>query len=184
MNDPTVESATTGKSFDELYDLGHELGTGVFSVVCAGEHKTTKEQYAIKIIQKPDMEEFDKRCLQQEIAALSELRHPHIIRLYDVFDSGTDQIQLVLEMVPGGELLDRLISKTTYTEREARDVCQVVANAINYCHSKKIAHRDLKPENLLLSSNESDTAIKIADFVSLKNTRIPLSAFVLCRESL
>ena len=61
MNDPTVESATTGKSFDELYDLGHELGTGVFSVVCAGEHKTTKEQYAIKIIQKPDFVNLGKR---------------------------------------------------------------------------------------------------------------------------
>ena len=96
------------------------------------------------------MEEFDKQCLTQEIQVLSELRHEHIIRLHDVFDSD-DHVRLVLEMVNGGELLDRLIQKTNYTEREARDVCKIVMEAIHHCHEHKIAHRDLKPENLLLT---------------------------------
>ena len=135
----------------------------MFSVVRLGHHKETRDPYAIKIISKPEMEEFDKKCLKQEIEVLRALKHDHIIRLYDVFDSGGGDddyysddnkdcfIHLVLEVVSGGELLDRLIEKTKYTEREARDVCKIVMEAVEYCHDHKIAHRDLKPENLLLT---------------------------------
>lgn len=163
MKDDCVES-TSGLSFDDLYDLDAELGSGVFSVVRLGIHKETGDEYAIKIINKPEMEEFDKKCLRQEIDVLSLLRHEHVIRLYDVFDCDALHVQLVLEIVHGGELLDRLIEKTNYTEKEARDVCKIVMEAVAYCHENKIAHRDLKPENLLLTSATDDTTIKIADF--------------------
>ena len=136
-------------------------------MVRLGHHKKTRDPYAIKIISKPEMEEFDKKCLKQEIEVLRELKHDHIIRLYDVFgdtgggcdddddcyseDNSDCFIHLVLEVVSGGELLDRLIEKSKYTEREARDVCKIVMEAVDYCHEHKIAHRDLKPENLLLT---------------------------------
>merc|ERR1740136_631691 len=56
----------------------------------------------------------------------------------------------------GGELFDRIVAKTYYNEKEARDVCKILFEAI--------AHRDLKPENLLLMSKTNDRDIKIADF--------------------
>ena len=132
-------------------------------MVQLGRHKATDTEYAIKVIDKPEMEEFDKACLQNEIAVLSELKHPHIIGLYDVFDT-PENIFMVLEMVHGGELLDRLIEKSAYTEREARDVCKIVMEAMQHCHDHKVAHRDLKAENLLLASKDDDTTLKIADF--------------------
>ena len=97
------------------------------------------------------MYDFDKVCLKNELAVMKSLPpHDHIIRLYDVFDE-TDFVHLILEKVDGGELLERLIAKETYTECEGRDVCRIVMGAMNHCHEHKIAHRDIKPENLLLS---------------------------------
>jgi serine/threonine protein kinase len=57
---------------------------------------------------------------------------------------------LVTELLEGGELFDRIVLKEAYNEKEARNVCKVLFEALAYCHQKHIAHRDLKPENLIL----------------------------------
>mmetsp|Transcript_30832 Transcript_30832/g.72349 ORF Transcript_30832/g.72349 Transcript_30832/m.72349 type:complete len:217 (-) Transcript_30832:137-787(-) len=69
-----------------------------------------------------------------------------------------------MEKVAGGELFDRIVQKSYYNEKEARDTCVTLLRAIQYCHSKQVAHRDLKPQNLLLLSTQNDTDIKLADF--------------------
>ena len=113
------------------------MGRGAFSVVKLGHHRETKDPYAIKMIIKAEMHEFDKKCLESEISVLQKLPyHEHIIKLHEVFDE-KDFIHLVLEKVDGGELLDRLIQKAQYTEREARDVLRIVMEAIKHCHDHK-----------------------------------------------
>jgi calcium/calmodulin-dependent protein kinase I len=71
---------------------------------------------------------------------LRELRHNHIIRLYDVFEEPA-YYYLVTEKMMGGELFDRIVQKSYYNEKEARDVCKILFEAMRYCHSKHIAHR-------------------------------------------
>jgi len=71
---------------------------------------------------------------------------------------------MVLEMMTGGELFDRIVEKDHYSEREACDVIRPIVDAISYCHDMGIAHRDLKPENLLYSTPNKDATIKISDF--------------------
>jgi serine/threonine protein kinase len=88
--------------------------------------------------------------LKDEIAVLQELKHKHIIRLYDVFDE-PQFYYLVTEKMLGGELFDRIVQKSYYNEKEARDVCLILFDAMKYCHDRQVAHRDLKPENLLLT---------------------------------
>ena len=95
------------------------------------------------------MQEFDKSALKDEIAVLNKLRHDHIIRLYGVFDE-KEYMYLITEKVMGGMLFDRLVAKQAYTEKEARDVCKILLEVLEYCHENRVAHRDLKPENLLL----------------------------------
>lgn len=88
--------------------------------------------------------------LQCEIEALKLLRGgPHILRLHDSFQS-PQRTCLVLDLMKGGDLLQRIVDKEVYNEREARKACRILFDAINYMHSKKIAHRDIKPENILL----------------------------------
>ena len=86
---------------------------------------------------------------------------PH--RLYETFDEGTD-FYIVTELVEGGELFDRIVSKAHYTEKEARDLIKSLLETLNYMHTVGVVHRDLKPENLLLCSESDDSDIKIADF--------------------
>lgn len=112
-------------------------------------HKQTGNSFAIKIVTKAKLTLEDEEALKEEISVLKELKHPHIIMLYDVFDE-PQYYYLVTEKMSGGELFDRIVQKSYYNEKEARDVCKILFEALKYCHSHKVAHRDLKPENLLL----------------------------------
>jgi len=158
-----VESSKSGKHFNELYKLGKELGAGAFSVVKEGSHKQSGESFAVKIVTKDKLSDEDEIALRDEIAVLNEINHSNIIMLYDVFDE-KGFYYLITEKMLGGELFDRIVQKSFYNEKEARDVCKILFLAIGHCHSKTVAHRDLKPENLLLASESDDSNLKIADF--------------------
>jgi calcium/calmodulin-dependent protein kinase I len=105
-------------------------------------------------VTKSKLSKEDETALKDEIAVLTELQHKHIIRLYDVFDE-PQFYYLVTEKMMGGELFDRIVQKSYYNEKEARDVCKILFDAMRYCHSHKVAHRDLKPENLLLTVSQN-----------------------------
>jgi calcium/calmodulin-dependent protein kinase I len=81
--------------------------------------------------------------LKDEIDVLTEIQHPNVIRLYDVFEE-KDYYYLVTEKMMGGELFDRIVQKSYYNEKEARDTCAILFEAMQYCHQKQVAHRDLK----------------------------------------
>jgi len=94
---------------------------------------------------------------------MSQIDHPNIVKLYEVYDEKT-KLYLVLEMMTGGELFDRIVEKESYNEAEAAMVVRPMVDAIRYCHAMGVVHRDLKPENLLYSSPQPDAIIKISDF--------------------
>mmetsp|Transcript_17943 Transcript_17943/g.26013 ORF Transcript_17943/g.26013 Transcript_17943/m.26013 type:complete len:348 (+) Transcript_17943:104-1147(+) len=159
----TSGSGSSSRSFESVYKLGNPLGEGAFSVVKEGTNKETGESFAIKIVTKAKLTAEDEAALKDEIAVLKDLQHDHIIRLYDVFEESRFYY-LVTERMCGGELFDRIVAKSYYNEKEARDVCKILFEALQYCHSQNVAHRDLKPENLLLQSEDNDSDLKLADF--------------------
>ena len=127
-----------------------KLGEGAFSEVKEVTSRANRaESYAVKIVTKSKLTREDTSALQDEISILKELNHPHIISLHEVFDEPSYYF-LVTEILSGGELFDRIVTKTFYNEKEARDVCKILFEAMKYCHDRNVAHRDLKPENLLL----------------------------------
>jgi len=174
-----IYDSSSNKSFTQIYKFGKELGSGAFSVVKEGTHKQTQESYAIKVVTKANLKEEDETALKDEISVLMELRHSNIMRLYDVFDE-KEFYYLVTEKMMGGELFDRIVQKSYYNEKEARDTCVILFQAMNYCHMHKVAHRDLKPENLLLTSEDNDSDIKIADFGFAKKCPHPQSLSTQC----
>merc|ERR1719491_1856930 len=177
--DGLVEGSSTGKHFNEVYKLGKQLGEGAFSVVKEGSNRQTHDSYAIKCITKAKLSKEDEIALKDEIDVLKDFDHQHIIRLYDVFEE-PQHYYLVTEKMTGGELFDRIVQKSYYNEKEARDTCEIIFSAIHYCHQKKVAHRNLKPENLLLTSENDDSDIKIADFGFAKRVIQPKSLTTQC----
>lgn len=120
----------------------------------------THARVALKIINRKTLSKSDMQGrIEREISYLRLLRHPHIIKLYDVIKS-KDEIIMVIEYA-GKELFDYIVQKGKMDEPEARRFFQQIISAVEYCHRHKIVHRDLKPENLLLDENLD---VKIADF--------------------
>ena len=147
----------------------------------SGIHKRSpQKEFAIKCVTRAKLKEEDIIALKDEVAILSALREcHHIIRLYDFFEE-PDTYYLVMETMNGGELFDRIVTKSYYNEKEARKTCKILLEAIDYCHERRVAHRDLKPENLLLRSETDDSSIKIADFGFAKIVRSPQSLKTQC----
>jgi len=150
------------QQIEDVYTFERELGKGAFSVVKLGINKNTKEEVAIKIIEKKNVEQ-DLHRLATEMQVLKSVNHPNIIKLKDIFETDT-MLYIVTEVVTGGELFDRIVSKGSYSERDAAMLIKKLVAALEYLHSKNIVHRDLKPENLLLKSPQEDTEVKLADF--------------------
>jgi len=160
-----MEPGGTVLNLDEIkkfYDLGEELGRGAFSVVRVATQKATGERYAIKIIEKNNLE-ADLSRLKTEIDILKQVSHPNIIFMKDLFET-QEVVAIVTELVTGGELFDKIVEQGNYSERDASILVAKMVSAIDYLHNKGIVHRDLKPENLLLKSSEDLTEVKIADF--------------------
>ncbi|XP_071957572.1 serine/threonine-protein kinase SIK3-like isoform X2 [Antedon mediterranea] len=142
------------------YEIERTIGRGNFAVVKLATHVITKAKVAIKIIDKTQLDDENKRKIEREVQVMKLLRHPHIIRLYQVMQTER-MMYLVTEYASGGEIFDHLISHGKMTEREARPKFRQIVAAINYCHCRHVVHRDLKAENLLLDANKQ---VKIADF--------------------
>lgn len=110
-----------------------------------------------------ELSEDDEIQLQTEVDILSQLDHPNVLKIFEIFDED-DCIYLVLELLAGGELFDRIVEKESYSEKEAAETIRPLVDALRYCHQLGIIHRDLKPENILYQTEEDSSIIKITDF--------------------
>lgn len=148
--------------FYQHYDLDLKdspLGEGSFSICRRCRNKKTGQEFAVKIVSKR-MEANTKR----EIAALKLCEgHPNIVKLHDVYH---DQLHtfLVMELLKGGELLERIRKIKHFSETEASCIMRKLVSAVSHMHDVGVVHRDLKPENLLYADETNSTEIKVIDF--------------------
>ncbi|KAH9892439.1 kinase-like domain-containing protein [Cubamyces lactineus] len=170
-----LASGPPSRGLYRYYDLLHELGKGSFATVMKALHKEEGKWYAVKMIQANKLRKGlsnatlngvqtnDKsNNFAREINILERLQHPNICQLKEVFFESYS-INLVLEWVPGGDLLDYIIKNQGLQEPEAQHLTYQICDALAYVHSQGIAHRDLKPENVLLTS-DNPPVVKVADF--------------------
>ncbi|KAJ7955330.1 Non-specific serine/threonine protein kinase [Quillaja saponaria] len=143
------------------YELGRTLGEGNFGKVKLANNIESGQPFAVKIIEKSKIVNLNVTDqIKREIATLKLLKHPNVVRLYEVLASKT-RIYMVLEYVNGGELFDRIASKGKLTEAEGRKLFQQLIDGVSYCHNKGVFHRDLKLENVLVDDKGN---IMISDF--------------------
>lgn len=143
------------------YNILKDLGQGTFGKVKLATHKHSKEQVAVKILEKSRiLEESDRERVSREIQILKILRHPNITQLYEILEDD-ENLFLITEFVPNGELFDYIVAQRRVKEMEACKFFQQIIDGIDYIHKLNVVHRDLKPENLLLDENRN---IKMVDF--------------------
>uniref|UniRef100_A0A670Z1P6 Serine/threonine-protein kinase DCLK2 n=1 Tax=Pseudonaja textilis TaxID=8673 RepID=A0A670Z1P6_PSETE len=147
----------------EKYKVGKVIGDGNFAVVKECIERSTRKEFALKIIDK------GKCCgkehlIENEVSILRRVKHPNIIMLVEEMDTATE-LYLVMELVKGGDLFDAITSSTKYTERDGSAMVYNLASALKYLHGLSIVHRDIKPENLLVCEYPDGTkSLKLGDF--------------------
>jgi calcium-dependent protein kinase len=159
----------SGRKIDQVYDgvvHGKVLGRGVAGVVRLVTHKTTGIHYAVKCLDKSGIGDSQEQQQQlgEEILIMSQLDHPNICRLHEVYEDET-QIYLVQELGEGGDLFDLLDEQPNYhyQEQDAVKLVHQMLSALRYLHAKGIIHRDLKLENFLYSTQKHQQ-LKLIDF--------------------
>lgn len=117
---------------------------------------------AVKCIDKKALKGKED-SLENEIRVLRKLNHSNIVQLKETYED-KQKVYLVMELVTGGELFDRIVEKGSYTEKDASALIRQILEAVDYMHCQGVVHRDLKPENLLYYNQDPDSKIMISDF--------------------
>ncbi|XP_023155524.1 calcium/calmodulin-dependent protein kinase type 1D [Amphiprion ocellaris] len=164
-NGDTGRGETWKKQVDDIkkiFDFKEVLGTGAFSEVVLAQEKLTGRMFAVKCIPKKALKGKES-SIENEIAVLRKIKHENIVALEDIYES-PDHLYLIMQLVSGGELFDRIVEKGFYTEKDASTLIRQVLDAVHYLHKMGIVHRDLKPENLLYFNPQDESKIMISDF--------------------
>ena len=132
------------------YQIGRVVGRGGMAVVYAGEHRVLRYRVAVKVLHPDHLENpsMERRFLN-EARALAAIRHPGIVELLDVGCAADGRAYLVMEMLEGISLAQRL-ARGPLPLPQAISFGRQLASALAAAHAKGIVHRDLKPDNILI----------------------------------
>ena len=102
--------------------------------------------------------------MRREIEVLKMCQHENTVRLVDLFESET-HYQIVMELMQGNDLFDYMQKRDfRLSELQVKRITHQIVQGVQYLHSLGIVHRDLKLENIMMSSDDDDACVKIADF--------------------
>ena len=147
--------------FSEVFEIQDAINQGAFGDSFRCSRKDTNQEFAVKVVTFTNEEE--RLCVNMEAAIWRRLKHKNVVNFHRVFKS-LNKYYLIMELVDGENLFDRIISMSTYTEHDACHYMKQIFEALDYCHSKRIIHRDIKPENLLVCKNGRLSTLKITSF--------------------
>ncbi|MSR58342.1 MAG: serine/threonine protein kinase [Planctomycetaceae bacterium] len=144
---------TTSYRENEVKEIGRfrlieHLGSGHFGDVWLADDSTLARQVALKVPRKEDLSADDVEMFMREARAAAQLKHPHIVHLYEVGKSGK-LVFIVSEYIRGTTLAEWL-AEYKPGEKQAARLCATLADALHHAHEAGVVHRDMKPSNVLM----------------------------------
>jgi eukaryotic-like serine/threonine-protein kinase len=143
------------------YEISEQIGVGGMGEVYRATDTQLKRSVAIKVL--PDAVAEDPERLarfQREAEVLASLNHPNIAQIYGLERSSGQTIALVMELVEGPTLAERIVA-TPIPIDEALTIARQIAESLEAAHEQGIVHRDLKPANVKI---REDGTVKVLDF--------------------
>lgn len=142
------------------WEKGDLLGKGAFGMVYKGQLVPSGDLVAVKNVSPQDQEQRD--MIEKEIEVMSALRHPNIVTLLGIQRNGEQDLDIIMEYVPGKALDVELQRKLPLDDETMRFWTKQLVSALVYCHGRNVIHRDIKGRNILVNGNQ----LKICDFGS------------------
>ncbi len=141
------------------YRIERELGVGGMATVWLARDLKHNRDVALKVLKPELANALGADRFLREIEMTANLRHPHILPLFDSGHVG-DLLYYVMPYVAGETLRDRLERETQLPVDDAVEIAREVADALSHAHSRGVVHRDIKPANILLEGGHA----VVADF--------------------
>ena len=143
------------------YESLEIIGRGAFGEVHVCKEKKTGKIVAVKKIKKSVIETKNQIIhIRNEQLLMSKIKSPWIVDLIASFQEG-DYLYLIMDYLPGGDLMNLLIKKDILTENESKFYIAEIICAVESIHKLDCIHRDIKPDNILIDKNGH---IKLSDF--------------------
>ncbi|HEX8796059.1 MAG TPA: serine/threonine-protein kinase [Polyangiaceae bacterium] len=160
--------AREGTVLNEKWTLVRLLGIGGMGAVYAARHRNGARA-AVKILHPEYSRHKEVReRFRREGYASNKVAHPGVVKVLDddVVASGPDAgtVYLVMELLEGQSLQDRIECGTTIGERDFLEMADGVLDVLRAAHEAGVVHRDLKPENLFFEESGDRARIKVLDF--------------------
>jgi serine/threonine-protein kinase len=145
------EEKVVGETIGERYFIEKELGGGGMSrVYFARDLRVNRKAVVIKILSQELMEHpYARQKFEQEVEALSRIRHTGVIEVFDKGKLDDDRPYFAMQFIDGKDLRSQILPDGMNLEHAA-SILKQVGTALQHVHQKGIFHRDLKPENILL----------------------------------
>ncbi|MBA2291780.1 MAG: protein kinase [Gemmatimonadales bacterium] len=143
----------------DRYTIERELGAGGMATVYLAQDLKHNRQVAIKVLRPELAQAMGAERFLLEIETTANLRHPHILPLYDS-GNADEFLFYVMPLVEGESLRDRLNRDKQLPIDDALCIAREVADALGYAHARGVVHRDIKPENIMLEGGHA----VVADF--------------------
>jgi serine/threonine-protein kinase len=161
----------SGAIVAKRYRLEHQIGRGGMGVVWEATHLVTRRRVAIKFLTGPAHLRADsRRRLLREARAASAANHANVVEVLDVFELEDGTPVMVMELLSGETLRDRLIRDSRLPLDVTASILLPVIAAVGAAHALGIVHRDLKPENIFLHRGPAGDGVKVLDFGVAKLT--------------
>uniref|UniRef100_A0A914EK36 Protein kinase domain-containing protein n=1 Tax=Acrobeloides nanus TaxID=290746 RepID=A0A914EK36_9BILA len=162
FNPKDVVRIKTHEKFSDSYNLFEILGEGKYGKVYKCQEKNSGLNLAAKCIRL--RKDADRVAVEKEVAIMTQMRHKCIAQIYDAFATSSTDIILIMEIIHGGELFDRVVEENyILTEPAVALIVYQLIEAVRYIHENHILHLDLKPENIMCVSHTGNQ-IKLIDF--------------------